>query len=104
IPIRIAIEDNPDPTAPANVGRHEEMLGIAAYEDVLRTKRRRDPRRVVRGSVVIRIHREKGALAHEERGLAVTEAFARVGQCETDRADPREQTRLFARGQTHGSA
>src|SRR5437870_2011389 len=79
LPIGSIVQRDADPTAVADVRRHEVVLRIAAHERVLRAQRRCHPYGVVLGPVVVRVAVEEAPLLVEERSLAVAELLARIG-------------------------
>ena len=73
----------------AGVRGHEELLRIGVGEELLNALGRGTPDREAPVAVVVRQHHQEGALAaDEERGRAVAEALAGLGQREAKGADP----------------
>src|SRR6266699_2722426 len=91
VPVEAAVEPDAEPAPMPDVRRNEELLGIGARQQLLNTLRCRAPDRKPPVAVVVRQDHQKRPLpSNEEGGRTVAEPLARLGQRETDSADPLE--------------
>jgi hypothetical protein len=83
-PVETAIETEAQPAPMADVGRHEEPVGLGSDEHFLHPGRRRAPNREAIVAVVIRQDHQKGARAPDEEGRrAVTRPLDDLWETET---------------------
>jgi hypothetical protein len=86
------VDPHADPATTPDVRRPEVPDGIDEDHGLLLADRGRQPDRQVIGAVMVIVELREEPAAHPPRGLAPRELFGRLGQRETDRAQPLDRS------------